>query len=245
VSVDIKSAKEIEAMRVACRKAAETLVLVGEKLRPGMTTKEIDEIVHEDTLRRGGYPAPLNYHGFPKSVCTSINDVVCHGIPGDEILRTGDIINVDVTTIYDGFHGDTSATFYIGVPSAEARHVVETARKALDIGIQEVREGARLGDVGAAIQEYVEAEGCSVVRDFVGHGIGRKFQALRQTWDRRKTQGRDDLHHRADGQRRRLGSERRPDRQVDGANRRRFDVCAIRAHLPRHKERGRGIDQAR
>ena len=175
MSVDIKSAKEIEAMRVACRKAAETLVLVGEKLRPGMTTKEIDESVHEDTLRRGGYPAPLNYHGFPKSVCTSINDVVCHGIPGDEILRTGDIINVDVTTIYDGFHGDTSATFYIGVPSAEARHVVETARKALDIGIQEVREGARLGDVGAAIQEYVEAEGCSVVRDFVGHGIGRKF----------------------------------------------------------------------
>jgi len=175
VSVDIKSPKEIEAMRAACRVAAETLVFVGEKLRPGMTTREIDEIVHEDTLRRGGFPAPLNYHGFPKSVCTSVNDVVCHGIPGDEVLRTGDIINVDVTTIYGGFHGDTSATFYIGIPSLEARHVVETARKALDLGIREVREGARLGDVGAAIQEYVEAEGCSVVRDFVGHGIGRKF----------------------------------------------------------------------
>ena len=180
MSVDIKTTKEIEAMRAACRLAAETLVVVGEKLRPGMTTREIDEIVHEDTLRRGGFPAPLNYHGFPKSVCTSVNDVVCHGIPGDEVLREGDIINVDVTTIYGGFHGDTSATFYIGVPSAEARHVVETARRALDLGIREVREGARLGDVGAAIQEYVEGEGCSVVRDFVGHGIGRKFHEAPQ-----------------------------------------------------------------
>ncbi len=180
MSVDIKTPKEIEAMRAACRLAAETLILVGEKLRPGMTTREIDEIVHEDTLRRGGFPAPLNYHGFPKSVCTSINDVVCHGIPGDEVLREGDIINVDVTTIYGGFHGDTSATFYIGVPNAEARHVVETARHALDLGIREVREGSRLGDVGAAIQEYVEGERCSVVRDFVGHGIGRKFHEAPQ-----------------------------------------------------------------
>src|SRR5580698_78353 len=132
-------------MRVACRAAGETLLVVGEKLRPGMTTREIDEIVHEDTLKRGGYPAPLNYRGFPKSVCTSVNDVVCHGIPSDEVLRTGDIVNVDVTTIYGGFHGDTSATFYIGTPKPEARLVVETARKALEIGIAEVREGARLG----------------------------------------------------------------------------------------------------
>ena len=175
MSVDIKSPREIEAMRVACRVAAETLVVVGDKLRPGMTTREINEIVHEDTLKRGGYPAPLNYRGFPKSVCTSVNDVVCHGIPGDEVLRAGDIINVDVTTIIDGFHGDTSATFYIGAPSPEARKVVEVARKSLDLGIREVKEGARLGDIGAAIQEYVEGEGCSVVRDFVGHGIGRKF----------------------------------------------------------------------
>jgi methionyl aminopeptidase len=180
VSVEIKSPREIDAMRVASRITAETLVHVGEKLRPGMTTREIDEIVHEDTLRRGGYPAPLNYRGFPKSVCTSVNDVVCHGIPGDEVLRTGDIVNVDVTTIIDGFHGDTSATFYIGAPSPEARKVVEVARKSLDIGIHEVREGARLGDIGAAIQEYVEGEGCSVVRDFVGHGIGRKFHEAPQ-----------------------------------------------------------------
>ncbi len=180
VSIEIKSPREVEAMRVVGRMAAETLLIVGEKLRPGMTTDEINAIVHDDTLRRGGIPAPLNYRGFPKSVCTSVNDVVCHGIPGKEVLRDGDIVNVDVTTIYNGFHGDTSATFYIGTPSADARHVVETSRKALELGIAEVREGARLGDIGAAIQEYVEAQGCSVVRDFVGHGIGRKFHEAPQ-----------------------------------------------------------------
>jgi methionyl aminopeptidase len=175
VSVDIKSPKEVEAMRVVGRMAAETLLVVGEKLRAGMTTEDINTLVHDDTLKRGGFPAPLNYRGFPKSVCTSINDVVCHGIPGPEVLRDGDIVNVDVTTIYEGFHGDTSATFYIGTPSPEARLVVETSRKALEIGMSVVREGARLGDIGAAIQEFVEAQGCSVVRDYVGHGIGRKF----------------------------------------------------------------------
>jgi len=175
MSVEIKSAREIEGLRVACEMAAETLLLVGERIRVGMTTEEINTLVHEDTVRRGAYPAPLNYHGFPKSVCTSVNDVVCHGIPGPRMLKDGDIINVDVTTMFKGFYGDTSATFYIGAPSAEARLVVETSRKALEIGIAEVKDGARLGDIGAAIQEYVEAQGCSVVRDFVGHGIGRKF----------------------------------------------------------------------
>jgi len=175
VTVELKSQKEIEGIRVSCQMAAETLLLVGEKLRAGMTTDEIDKIVHEDTIRRGAYPSPLNYKGFPKSVCTSINDVVCHGIPGSEVLKNGDIVNVDVTTFYKGFHGDTSATFFIGTPSAEAKHCVETCRKALDLGIAEVRDGGRLGDIGAAIQEYVEAQGCSVVRDFVGHGIGRRF----------------------------------------------------------------------
>jgi methionyl aminopeptidase len=175
VAIEIKSPKEIEAMRVSCAMAAETLVLVGEKIRAGMTTEEIDHIVHEDTVRRGARPSPLNYRGFPKSVCTSINDVVCHGIPGQEVLKHGDIINVDVTTFYGGFHGDTSATFYIGTPSADARKVTEAARRSLELGIAEVKEGARLGDIGAAIQEYVEAQGCSVVRDFVGHGIGRRF----------------------------------------------------------------------
>jgi methionyl aminopeptidase len=175
VAIDIKSPREIEAMRAVCRLAAETLLLVGDKIRAGMTTDEIDRIVHEDTLRQGARPAPLNYKGFPKSVCTSVNDVVCHGIPDGTALRNGDIVNVDVTHLYGGFHGDTSATFYVGTPSPQARHVVEVARRALDLGIAEVGDGRRLGDIGAAIQAYVESEGCGVVRDFVGHGIGRKF----------------------------------------------------------------------
>ncbi len=176
MTVELKSPKEIEGIRASCKMAAETLLLVGEKLQVGMTTEDIDRIVHEDTIRRGAYPSPLNYKGFPKSVCTSINDVVCHGIPStSDVLRNGDIVNVDVTTFYQGFHGDTSATFYIGTPNPIARHVTETCRKALDLGIAEVRDGARLGDIGAAIQEFVEGEGCSVVKDFVGHGIGRRF----------------------------------------------------------------------
>lgn len=175
MAIEIKSAKEIEKMRIAGAMAAETLVLVGERLKVGMTTDDINTFVHEDTIKRNARPAPLNYRGFPKSVCTSINDVVCHGIPDGQKLKNGDIINVDITTFYDGFHGDTSATFYIGTPSAEARKVVEVARRSLELGIAEVKEGARIGDIGAAIQEYVESQGCSVVRDFVGHGIGRKF----------------------------------------------------------------------
>jgi methionyl aminopeptidase len=174
-SVEIKSPKEVESLRRACRIAAETLLSAAELIRPGITTDEINRFVHEDTLRRGARPAPLNYHGFPKSVCTSINEVVCHGIPGTARLKDGDIINVDVTSIYEGFHGDTSATFYVGQPSKEARHVTETARRSLELGIAVVRDGARLGDIGAAIQEFAEAEGCSVVRSFVGHGIGRRF----------------------------------------------------------------------
>lgn len=175
MTIEIKSPKEIEAMRVVSLMAAETLLLVGDKLRAGMTTDDINTIVHEDTIRRGARPSPLNYKGFPKSVCTSINDVVCHGIPGPQVLKDGDIVNVDVTTFYGGFHGDTSATFYIGTPSAAARKVTEVARKALELGIAQVKEGGRLGDIGEAIQQYVEGEGCSVVKDFVGHGIGRKF----------------------------------------------------------------------
>lgn len=180
MAVDIKSPKEIEMMRTVCRLAAETLLVVGDKIRAGMTTEDVDRLVHEDTIRLGARPAPLNYKGFPKSVCTSVNDVVCHGIPDRTTLKNGDIVNVDVTHVYQGFFGDTSATFYVGTPSPPARHVVEVARRALDVGIAQVRDGARLGDVGAAIQEYVEGEGCSVVRDFVGHGIGRKFHEAPQ-----------------------------------------------------------------
>lgn len=174
-AIEIKTPKEIEAIRRSAQMAAETLLLVGDRIAAGMTTDELNAIVHEDTVKRGAYPSPLHYKGFPKSVCTSVNDVVCHGIPGPERLRDGDIVNVDVTTLFGGFHGDTSATFYIGAPSPEARHVTEVARRALAAGIAEVREGATLGDIGAAVQRLVEDERCSVVRDFVGHGIGRKF----------------------------------------------------------------------
>ena len=179
-NVSIKTVKEVNGIRVASQMAADTLLKVGEMLAPGITTEDIDRFVHEDTVRRGAWPAPLNYHGFPKSVCTSVNEVVCHGIPGPRVLEDGDIINVDVTTIFEGFYGDTSATFYIGKPSPDARRVTEICRKCLDLGIAEVREGARLGDIGAAIQEYAEGQGCSVVRAFVGHGIGRQFHEAPQ-----------------------------------------------------------------
>ncbi|HVU02711.1 MAG TPA: type I methionyl aminopeptidase [Polyangiaceae bacterium] len=174
-TVQVKTAREIELMRTASRLTAETLVAVADLIRPGITTQEIDDFVHADTLKKGCIPAPLDYLGFPKSVCTSVNEVVCHGIPGAQKLEDGDIINVDVTHIYQGFHGDTSATFYVGTPSEEAKRLTEITRRCLDLGIAEVRPGARLGDIGAAIQEYAEGHGYSVVTDFVGHGIGRKF----------------------------------------------------------------------
>jgi methionyl aminopeptidase len=174
-AVEIKTPREIDLMREVGRLAADSLCAVSEMVRPGITTEEINAFVHADTLKKGARPAPLNYRGFPKSVCTSINEVVCHGIPGPRVLKDGDIINIDVTHLYKGYHGDTSATFYVGQPSEEAKLVTEVARKCLEIGIAEVRPGARLGDIGAAIQEFAEARGCSVVRDFVGHGIGRVF----------------------------------------------------------------------
>lgn len=178
---NIKSAREVQMMREAGQIAAATLLRVDKMLRPGITTEDINTFVHEDTLRCGAIPAPLNYHGFPKSVCTSVNHVVCHGIPTpDQTLEPGDIINVDVTSIYNRYHGDTSATFYIGDPSPEAKHVTEVSRQSLKLGIAEVREGAHLSDIGAAIQEFAEAQGCSVVRDFVGHGIGRIFHEAPQ-----------------------------------------------------------------
>ncbi len=177
-SIEIKTPAEIEAMRVVGRMAGETLCLVDAILRPGITTEDINTFVHEDTIRRGAIPAPLNYKGFPKSVCTSVNEVVCHGIPSpDRKLVDGDIINVDVTHKYKGFHGDTSATFYVGTPSAEAIRVTEVARRALELGIDQVVPGGRVGDIGAAIQEFAEGQGLSVVRDFVGHGIGRTFHS--------------------------------------------------------------------
>lgn len=173
--IHIKTVEEIEAMKPACQLAANTLVMIEEHIRPGITTDEINAIVHDYTIKHGAIPAPLNYRGFPKSVCTSVNHVVCHGIPGPKKLSNGDIINVDITSILDGWHGDTSRTFYVGEPKPRARKVTEVARKALEVGIAAAKPGATLGDIGHAIQSYVEGEKCSVVREYCGHGIGREF----------------------------------------------------------------------
>ncbi|HKQ68121.1 MAG TPA: type I methionyl aminopeptidase [Polyangiaceae bacterium] len=176
--VEILNEREIAAMRSAGKVAAATLAAVAARLRPGVTTADVDRWVREDTKKRGGTPSQLGYHGFPAAVCTSRNNVVCHGVPrADEILEDGDIVNVDVTTKIGGFHGDTSATIFIGEPSPGARHVVDVARRCRDAGIAVVREGVRLGDIGAVIAELAEKEGCSVVRELGGHGIGRVMHA--------------------------------------------------------------------
>ncbi len=172
--IRLLSPREAQAMREAGRAAASTLAWVGSQLRSGMSTAHIDRLVREDTKRRGGTPSQLGYHGFPAAVCTSRNEVVCHGIPHpQEKLGEGDIINIDVTTKLNGYHGDTSQTFVIGGASPDAEHVVRVAREARDLGVRAVKPGARLGDIGAVIQEFAEREGCSVVRDLGGHGIGR------------------------------------------------------------------------
>lgn len=172
------SHNEMVHMRASCKLASRTLEMISEYIEPGITTDKINELVDTFLRDHGAYPSPLNYRGFPKSVCTSINNVVCHGIPGPQVLKNGDIINVDVTCTLpaeNGFFGDTSVTFYVGEPSVQAIHVTEVARQALEIGIAAVRPGVRLGDVGYAIQSFVESKGCSVVREFTGHGIGRQF----------------------------------------------------------------------
>jgi methionyl aminopeptidase len=174
MSIERYGTRELSALRAAGRVAAQTLTAIGEALAPGMSTRDIDRLVRADTARRGGLPSQLGYHGFPAAVCTSRNHVVCHGVPSEhEHLRDGDIINVDITTELAGFHGDTSATFTIGRVSAEARHVMDVARRCLWAGIEQVRPNGRFGDIGAAIAELAAREGCSVVRDFGGHGIGR------------------------------------------------------------------------
>jgi methionyl aminopeptidase len=176
MAIELYGSRDISRLRAAGRVAAETLAFVGSRLEVGMSTRDIDCLVREDTARRGGKPSQLGYQGFPAAVCTSRNHVVCHGIPSEhERLGDGDIINVDVTTELDGFHGDTSATFVIGQGSERARFVCSLAQRCLHTGIGEVRPGARLGDIGAAIQELAENEGCSVVSEFGGHGIGRRM----------------------------------------------------------------------
>jgi methionyl aminopeptidase len=176
MSVEIKSTPQIEKMRETCRLAASVLDFVAPHVQPGVTTGELDRLCHDYIVAHGAIPAPLNYKGFPKSICTSINEVICHGIPGRRQLREGDIINIDITTIVDGFHGDTSEMFYVGEVDQAARLLVERTRHAMWLGIREVAPRKRIGDIGAAIFDYAHGEcGYGVVEAFCGHGIGREF----------------------------------------------------------------------
>jgi methionyl aminopeptidase len=173
--IRLKKAEDIEKIRKAGDLVVQTHELVKDLIKPGITTDEINTIVHEFTVKNGATPAPLNYKGYPKSVCLSINDVICHGIPGDRILKDGDIINVDITSIVDGFYADANQTHYVGTPSKDAIKIVEVARESLKQAFSVVRPGNTIGDIGHAIQSYAEGQGCSVVREFIGHGVGYDF----------------------------------------------------------------------
>lgn len=175
--IHIKTPDEIEKMRATCRLAAETLAMIGEKIEPGMTTNDLNAICHDYIIAHGATPSPLNYRGFPKSICTSVNHQICHGIPSDRVLRGGDIVNIDVTTYLNGFHGDTNRTYLVGgkKPAPKVKKIMETARTCMDLGIDQVRPGGRLGDIGHAIEVYAKKNRCSVVREYCGHGIGRQF----------------------------------------------------------------------
>jgi len=176
MSIMIKTADEIEKMRVAGRLAAEVLEMIAPYVRPNVTTDELNQICHDYIVNvQKAIPAPLNYHGFPNSICTSVNHQVCHGIPGSRKLKDGDIVNIDVTVLKDGYHGDTSRMFTIGKPSILAERLIKVTLECMQRGIQEVKPGAHLGDIGAVIQEHAEKNRFSVVREYCGHGIGSIF----------------------------------------------------------------------
>ena len=173
--IRLKEKREIEGIRKAGKLVIATLDLVESNIRPGMKTEEINTMVHEFTVKNNAISAPLNYRGFPKSVCVSVNEVICHGIPGDRVIQDGDIVNVDVTPILNGYYADASKTFLVGSPGRDAQKIVHVARESLKRGMSMVRPGNTVGDIGWAIQRYAEGEGCSVVREFVGHGVGLDF----------------------------------------------------------------------
>ncbi len=176
MSVTIKTPDEIEKMRVAGKLASEVLVMISEHVRAGITTNELDRICHDYIVNtQHAIPAPLNYRGFPKSICTSVNHQICHGIPSDRKLKQGDILNIDVTVIKDGYHGDTSKMFLIGKAPVIAQRLVDITYGALSLAIDMVKPGVRLGDIGHAIQTFAESNRCSVVQEYCGHGIGRVF----------------------------------------------------------------------
>ncbi|MEB3160604.1 MAG: type I methionyl aminopeptidase [Synechocystis sp.] len=180
-TITLLSRREIEKMRRAGQLAAELLDYLAPLVQPGVTTLELNDEAERWTLARGAVSAPLGYNGFPKSICTSVNEVICHGIPHrKQVLKEGDIINIDVTPIVDGYHGDSSRTFFVGTPSPVAEKLVKVTEECLHLGIAAVRPGGKIGDIGAAIQTYAEAHGFSVVRDFVGHGISQIFHTAPQ-----------------------------------------------------------------
>ena len=180
-TITLLSSREIEKMRQAGHLAAQLLDYLAPLVQPGVSTLELNDEAERWTQERGAISAPLGYHGFPKSICTSVNEVICHGIPNaKQILKDGDIINIDVTPILDGYYGDTSRTFFVGTPSPQAKKLVDVTQECLSRGIAAVKPGGKIGDIGAAIQEYAEANGYSVVRDFVGHGVGRIFHTAPQ-----------------------------------------------------------------
>ena len=175
--ITIHSEKDFDSMRRAGKLAAEVLDFITPHVVPGVTTGKLDQLCHNFIIDHGAIPSPLNYRGFPKSICTSINHVVCHGIPGEKVLRNGDIVNIDITVTLDGWHGDTSRMFPVGNIGVKAKRLVEITYQALMRGIEVVQPGATLGDIGYAIQSFVEDQRFSVVRDFCGHGLGRIFHA--------------------------------------------------------------------
>ena len=173
--IQIKTDEDIEMMRESAELAAEVLLMIEPYAKPGVTTNRLNDLCHDLIVSRGAVPSPLGYKGFPKSICSSINNEICHGIPSDRKLRNGDIVNLDITTYLNGFHGDTSKTIHVGSPRPKSNRLVETCREALQKAIDVVRPGAHLGDIGATIQTFTEGRGYSVVREFCGHGIGRSF----------------------------------------------------------------------
>ena len=173
--IRLKDKADIEGIRKAGKLVLDTFEQIMDKIRPGFKTDEINTIVHEFTIKNNAQPAPLNYRGFPKSVCVSINEEVCHGIPGKRILADGDIVNVDITSVLNGYYADANKTFFVGTPGDEARKIVGVSKECLKRGISMVKPGNTVGDIGWAIQTYAEEQGCSVVRDFVGHGVGFEF----------------------------------------------------------------------
>lgn len=176
MSIIIKSASEIEKMRVACKLAAEVLEMIAPHVVVGVTTNQLNQICHDYIVNvQNAIPAPLNYRGFPKSICTSVNHQICHGIPNDKPLKNGDIVNIDITVLKDGYHGDTSKMFCLGDVSPFAKRLVNVTREALFLGIEQVKPGNRFGAIGHAIQKYAESNRYSVVQEFCGHGVGKDF----------------------------------------------------------------------